>query len=319
MSDIKHRRVWTNGIWMHIAEKGEEGPVVLLIHGFPQLWSSWKYQMNHLVDHGFHVVAPDMRGYGDSDCPENPASFTVLHLVGDLIGLLDELGIKQAFVVGHDWGAQVAWHLCLFRPDRVKALVNLSVPYFPRSPKIKPIKFMTETFGEGFYISQFQEPGRAEKSFSKYDSLTILKKFLFINAPDLLAAPPGVEIIDFLETPHSLPDWITQEDLELQAIKFQKSGFTGTLNYYRAMDMNWELLGPWQGSKITVPTKFIVGNKDTGFESFGTKHYIQGEEFRSLVTDLEVVVIDGHHFIQQEKAEQVTAEILSFFQRENLL
>ncbi|XVF01055.1 hypothetical protein REPUB_Repub04eG0054700 [Reevesia pubescens] len=279
---------------MHIAEKGE-GPVVLLIHGFPQLWSSWKYQINHLAHHGFHVVAPDMRGYGDSsDCPKNPASFTLLHLVGDLIGLLDDLGEKQAFVVGHDWGAQVAWHLCLFRPDRVRALVNLSVPYFPRAPNIKPIKFMTQIFGEGFYISQFQ-------------------KFLFINAPDLLAAPPGVEIVDFLENPPSLPDWITQEDLELQATKFQKSGFTGALNYYRAMDMNWELLGPWQGSKITVPTKFIVGNKDTGFQSFGTKDYIQGEEFRSLVPDLEVLVIDGHHFIQQEKAEQVTTEILSFF------
>lgn len=312
MGEIEHRRVWTNGIWMHIAEKGE-GPVVLLIHGFPQLWSSWKYQINHLAEHGYRVVAPDMRGYGDSDCPKNPASFTILHLVADLVRLLDELGEKQAFVVGHDWGAQVAWHLCLFRPDRVRAVVNLGVPYLPRSPEIKPIKFMTQVFGEGFYISQFQDTERAEKSFSKYDSFTILKKFLFINAPDLLAAPPGVEIIDFLETPASLPHWITAEDLEFQASKFQISGFTGALNYYRAMDMNWELLGPWQGAKITVPAKLIVGNKDTGYESFGTRDYIQGEEFRSFVTELEVVVIDGHHFIHQEKAEQVTTEILSFF------
>ncbi|GLT30618.1 hypothetical protein SLA2020_054100 [Shorea laevis] len=316
MSDIKHRRIQTNGIWMHIAEKGEGHDLVLLIHGFPELWSSWNYQVNSLAEHGYHVVAPDMRGYGDSDCPKDAASYTALHLVGDLVGLLDVLGEKQAFVVGHDWGAQVAWYLCLLRPDRVKALVNLGLPYLPRSPKIKPFASMKAKFGEGFYISQFQEPGRAEESFSKYDSLTILKKFLLINAPDLLSTPPGIEIIDFLETPSTLPHWITQEELEFCAEKFQKSGFTGALNYYRAMDMNWELLGAWQGARITVPTKYIVGDKDVGFQSFGTKDYIKGEAFRSLVPDLQVVVVvDGHHYIQLERAEQITKEIISFFSK----
>ncbi|XP_058209390.1 uncharacterized protein LOC131322171 [Rhododendron vialii] len=312
--DIAHRRVHTNGIWIHFAEKGKckEGPLVLLIHGFPQLWSSWKFQMDRLVETGYRVVAPDMRGYGDSDCPPDPASYTVFHLVGDLIGLLDNLGEKQAFVVGHDWGAQVAWYLCLFRPDRVKALVNMGVPYRPQSP-VKPVDFMTKIYGEGFYVSQFQEPGRAERSFSKYDCLTILKKFLLIDSPDLLAAPPGTEIIDFLETPSSLPAWITEEELKTCAAKFEKTGFTGALNYYRAMNLNWELLGPWRGAKITVPTKFIVGNKDAGFESFGTKTYIEGEEYKSHVPNMEVVVIDGHHFIHQERAQLVSNEILSFF------
>ncbi|KAK9287313.1 hypothetical protein L1049_015727 [Liquidambar formosana] len=226
---------------------------------------------------------------------------------------------REAFVVGHDWGAEIAWYLCLFRPDRVKALVNLSVPYRPRSPVSKPIPLLTKMFGEGFYISQFQEPGRAENAFSKYDYVTIMKKFLLINAPDLLAAPPGVEIIDVLETPSSLPPWITEEELQFFASKFQKSGFTGPLNYYRAMDLNWELLGPWQGAKITVPTKLIVGDKDQGFQSFGTKFYIEGEEFKSLVPNLEVVVIDGHHFIHQEKAELVTNEIISFFNNQSLV
>ncbi|XP_023920756.1 uncharacterized protein LOC112032217 [Quercus suber] len=317
MSDIKHQRLQTNGIWMHIAEKGQ-GPLVLLIHGFPELWSSWTYQINHLAEHGYHVVAPDMRGYGDSDCPLDPASYTAFHLVGDLIGLLDQLGEEKAFVVGHDWGAKIAWDLCLFRPDRVKALVNLGVPYRPRSIEFKPTEFMSKKFGEGFYISQFQELGRAEKSFSTYDCLTVLKKFLLVNGPEHLAAPPGVEIIDFLETPSSLPPWIFEEELQLCANKFQKSGFTGALNYYRVMDLNWELLGPWQGAKITVPTKFIVGDKDVGFHSFGTKDYVEGEEFKTLVPNLKVVIIDGHHYIQQEKAEQVTNEILSFFNDESL-
>ncbi|WRX14452.1 hypothetical protein QQP08_006939 [Theobroma cacao] len=214
----------------------------------------------------------------------------------------------QAIVVGHDWGAQ---HLCLFRPDRVKALVNLSVPYWPRSPNIKPIKAITEIFGEGFYTSQFHEREEKKNHFSKYDSLTILKKFLFINAPDhLLADPPGVEIIDFLETPPSLP----QENLEFHASKFQKSGFTAALNYYNAMDMNWELLGPWQGARITITTKFITG----GFHLSGTKdYYVEGEEFRSLVTYLEVVVIDGHHFIQQEKLNKLPLKSYPFSARKS--
>ncbi|GMN55737.1 hypothetical protein TIFTF001_024857 [Ficus carica] len=311
MSGINHRRVYTNGIWMHIAEKGQEGqgPLVLLIHGFPQLWSCWSHQISSLAEHGFHVVAPDLRGYGDSDCPPDPSSYTLLHIVGDLIGLLDELRHKQNFVPGNTDATNFAHSLI----HRVKALVNLGVPYRPRSPEMKPLQFMTKVFGEGLYISQFQEPGRAEKSFSKHDCLTILKKFLLLNGPDPLVAPPGVEIIDFLETPSSLPPWISEDELQFCASKFQKSGFTGGLNYYRAMDMNWELLGAWQGAKITVPTKLIVGDKDLGFQSFGTKAYIEGQQFKNLVPDVEVIVIDGHHFIHQEKAEQVTLEILSFF------
>ncbi|KAF8410543.1 hypothetical protein HHK36_003074 [Tetracentron sinense] len=218
-----------------------------------------------------------------------------------------------AFVVGHDWGAVVAWYLCLFRPDRVRGLVILGVPFFPRSPTSKTIESMTQMYGDGFYISQFQEPGRAENAFARYDYLTVMKKFLLINKTDLLIAPPGMEIIDFLETPSLLPTWITEEELQLYADKFQESGFTGPLNYYRAMDLNWELLAPWQGSKVTVPTKFIIGDKEIGFESHGTRDYIEGGVFKSLVPNLEVaVIVDGHHFIQQEKAQEVTDEILSF-------
>uniref|UniRef100_A0A7N0ZQU3 soluble epoxide hydrolase n=1 Tax=Kalanchoe fedtschenkoi TaxID=63787 RepID=A0A7N0ZQU3_KALFE len=312
MSEISHRRIRTNGIWMHVAEKGK-GPLVLLIHGFPQLWSSWLHQIHHLADHGYRVVAPDMRGYGDTDSPPDAASYAVFHLVADLVGLLDQLGEEQAFVVGHDWGAQVAWHLCLLRPDRVRALVNLGVPYRARAPDSPPVESITKMLGEGCYISQFQEPGRAEASFARHDCLTVLKKFLLIGAPENLTAPPGVEIIDFLEAPSSLPPWITEEELRYSAGMFEKTGFTGALNYYRAMNLTWELMAPWQGTKITTPTKFILGDKDLGFRSFGTEHYVKGEEFKSLVPNLEVVVIDGHHFIQQESAARVTQEISTFF------
>ncbi|KAJ8631027.1 hypothetical protein MRB53_024350 [Persea americana] len=311
-SEVRHRKVGTNGLEMHIAEQGRSGgPLVVLLHGFPELWISWRHQMRELANQGYHVVAPDMRGYGDTDSPPSPSSYTYFHLVGDIIGLLDHLGHHQqkAFVVGHDWGAWVAWYLSLFRPDRVRALVILGVPYMPRSATTKPTESFNRLFGEGFYISQFQDPGRAEKSFSHYDCYTIMKKFLLIMKPDLLIAPPDMEIIDFLDTPTSLPPWLTEEELQYFASKFQKSGFTGPLNYYRAMDLNWELLAPWQGSTVTAPTKFIVGDKDIGF-SLGTKDYVEGEVFKSFVPKVEVVIMDGHHFIQQEKAEEDNESVI---------
>lgn len=311
MSDqVRHQRIKINGIWMHIAEQGT-GPLVLLLHGFPQFWYSWRHQMGCLANKGYHVVAPDMRGYGDTDSPVCPTSYTVFHLVGDIIGLIDHFGEQKVVVVGADWGAVAAWHLSLFRPDRVKGLVCLCVPFKSRHPA-KPTEFFTQTFGDGFYITQFQEPGRAERAFARYDYLAVMKKFLLINKTDLLIAPPGMEIIDYLETPSMLPTWITEEELGVYADKFQESGFTGGLNYYRAMDLSWELLAPWQGSKITIPSKLIIGDKDIGFKDGGTKEYIEGNTFKTLVPDHEVVILDGHHFIQEEKPQQVSAEILSF-------
>ncbi|KAL6993503.1 hypothetical protein U1Q18_011618 [Sarracenia purpurea var. burkii] len=315
MGEVNQRRIKTNGIWMNIAEKGTNGPLVLLLHGFPEFWFSWRHQITHLANHGYRVVAPDLRGYGDSDSPLTPSSYTVFHIVGDLIGLLDHLGEQQAFVVGSDWGGVAAWYLSLLRPDRVKALVSLSVPFAPRLATIKTTQSFKQMFGDDFYISQFQQSGRAERAFARYDYLTVMKKFLLIKKADPLVAPPGMEIIDYLETPSLLPPWITEEELQVYADKFEESGFTGPLNYYRAMDLNWELLAPWQGSKITVPAKLIVGDKDIGFEFGGTKEYIQGGIFKRLVPNNEVVVIDGHHFIHQEKAQQVSQEILSFLSK----
>lgn len=317
MTDVNHHRIRTNGIWMHVAEKGR-GPLVLLLHGFPEIWYSWRHQINFLADHGYRVVAPDLRGFGDTDSPISPSSYTAFHIVGDLIGLLDHFDEHQAFVVGSDWGAVAAWHLSLLRPDRVRAMVALCVPFSPRFPDTKPLASLKHKFGDDIYISQFQQPGRAERSFARYDYLTVMKKFFLITNTDPLISPPGMETIDYLQTPSSLPNWITEDDLQVFADKYQESGFTGGLNYYRAMDMNWELLAPWQGSKITVPAKLIVGNKDIGFDSGGTREYIEGNMFKNLVPNNEVVILDGHHFIHQEKAREVSEEILSFFQKFNV-
>ncbi|KAK6129575.1 hypothetical protein DH2020_036676 [Rehmannia glutinosa] len=313
--DVNHQRIKTNGIWMHVAEKGS-GPLVLLLHGFPETWFAWRHQIDFLASHGYHVVAPDLRGFGDSDAPLNPWSYTWFHIVADLLGLLDHFDAQQAFVVGIDWGALAAWNLSLLRPDRVKGIIALTVPFMPRSPSIKPVESFKQMFGDNNYVCQFQEAGRAEKGFARYDCLTVMKKFMLINKTEQLLVSPEMEIIDYLETPSSFPHWITEEELQVFADKFQESGFTGGFNYYRVFDLNWELLAPWQGAKITVPAKLILGDKDIGFDSAGgTKEYIQGDIFKSLVPNHEIAVLDGHHFIQQEKAPQVSHEILSFLQK----
>lgn len=159
MEGIDHRMVSVNGITMHIAEKGpKEGPFVLLLHGFPDLWYTWRHQISGLSSLGYHAVAPDLRGYGDSDSPESFSEYTCLNVVADLVALLDTVAGDQekVFLVGHDWGAIIGWFLCLFRPEKIKGFVCLSVPYKPRNPKVKPVQGFKTVFGDDYYICRFQ-------------------------------------------------------------------------------------------------------------------------------------------------------------------
>jgi pimeloyl-ACP methyl ester carboxylesterase len=195
----------------------------------------------------------------------------------------------------------------------VKGFVSISIPYFQRDPNTSFLQTYRKTHGDGFFICQFQEPGRAEKSFARYDNLTVIKKFMRINKTDMLIASPGMEIIDCMETPFVLPPWITEEELQVYAQKFQQTGYSTALNYYRAIELNWIYLAPWQGAKITVATKLIMGDRDLGYES--TRNYINGDDFKRLVPNLEVAIMDGSHFIHQEKAQEVSHEIFSFFKK----
>jgi len=173
---MEHRFVETNGIRMHIAEAGS-GPLVVLLHGFPESWYSWRHQLTALSEAGFHVVAPDQRGYGQTDRPEAIEAYTMLHLVGDVIGLLDVLGEPQATLIGHDWGAPVAWHTALFRPDRVRAVGGLSVPFRPRGGR-PPLTMLRELRGENFYQIYFQQPGLAEADLER-DIRTTMRTTLY--------------------------------------------------------------------------------------------------------------------------------------------
>jgi pimeloyl-ACP methyl ester carboxylesterase len=157
MEGIEHRTVAVNGIKMHVAEKGnKDGQVVLFLHGFPELWYSWRHQIVALSSLGYRAIAPDLRGYGDTDAPSSVSSYTGFHIVGDIVALIDSLGVDQVFLVAHDWGAIIGWYLCMFRPERIKAYVCLSVPFLRRNPKIKTVDAMRAAYGDDYYICRFQ-------------------------------------------------------------------------------------------------------------------------------------------------------------------
>src|SRR6202045_2702305 len=183
-TEVTHCTIETNGIRIHLAEAGT-GPLVVLCHGFPESWYSWRHQLPALAEAGFHAVAPDMRGYGRTDRPEAIDQYTILHLVGDVVGLLDVLGAEQAVIAGHDWGAPVAWHAALLRPDRFRAVIGLSVPYRPRGP-VRPTTVMPQTDDAVFYQLYFQTPGVAEAELER-DTRATIRTLLYSASGD---APP---------------------------------------------------------------------------------------------------------------------------------
>ncbi|GLT79367.1 hypothetical protein SLA2020_508580 [Shorea laevis] len=318
MEEIQHRTVTVNGINMHVAEKGT-GPVILFLHGFPELWYSWRHQITALSSLGYKAVAPDLRGYGDTDAPEDPNSYTSLHVVGDLVALLDSVAPDQekVFVVGHDWGAMMAWNLCLFRPDRVKALVNMSVVFTPRNPKIKPLQTRRAGYGDDYYVCRFQEPGEIEAEFAQIGTERVLKEILTYRTPGPLYLPKGKGFGHPVDTPISLPAWLSEEDVKYYASKYEKKGFTGPVNYYRNLDLSWELTAPWTGDQIKVPVKFLVGDQDLTYNAPGTKDYIHKGGLKKYVPLLEeVVVMEGvAHFIHEEKPEEINKHIYDFFKK----
>ncbi|KAI3771497.1 hypothetical protein L6452_02662 [Arctium lappa] len=320
MEKIEHKMVDVNDINMHIAELGH-GPTILLIHGFPELWYSWRHQILYLAAHGYHAVAPDLRGYGDTiGAPLDDATkFTTFQVVGDMVALIDQVAgpNEKVLVVGHDWGAVIAWYLCLYRPDRVKALVNMSVPYTPRNPRFKPIDGIRAIYGNDHYISRFQEPGKIEAEFAELGTERALKKFLAYRNPTPPVLPKKLGLGDSPNKPIILPSWLSEGDITYYTSKYEKTGFSGGLNYYRAMNLNWELSAPWTGAQVKVPTKFIVGDIDLTYNTMGIQDYIHKGGFKKDVPLLEDVIImqDVGHFLHEEKPDEINQHIHQFFKQ----
>ncbi|XP_058738510.1 uncharacterized protein LOC131610557 [Vicia villosa] len=318
MEGIEHRTVEVNGIKMHIAEKGKQGPVVLFLHGFPELWYTWRHQIATLGSLGYRAVAPDLRGYGDTDAPSSVNSYTGFHIVGDIVALIDLLGVEQVFLVGHHWGALIGWYLCMFRPERIKAFVCLGVPFLRRNPKIRTVDGMHALYGEDFYICRFQEPGKMEAEMAEVGTEYVLKNFLTTRKIGPPIFPKGEYGTGFNpDTPDTLPSWLTEDDLAYFVSKFEKTGFTGGLNYYRNFNQNWELMAPWNEVKIKVPVKFITGELGQAYNILNLKEYVHGGGFKEDVPNLEEVIVQKGvgHFNNQEAAEEINNHIYEFIKK----
>jgi len=319
---ITHRTVTANGIKLHLAEQGE-GPLVLLCHGFPESWYSWRHQLAALSAAGFHVVAPDMRGYGGSDRPEPIDQYTLLHLVGDMVGLLDALNADQAVIAGHDWGAPVAWHAALLRPDRFRAVIGLSVPFRPRGP-VPPTSVMPRRDDAQFYQLYFQTPGFAEAELERDPRDTIVKLLYAVSGDvprrgtgqgDVGMVPRNGGFLTGMRSPDALPAWLTQADVDFYAGEFARAGFRGGLNWYRNIDRNWELLAPLAGAKVTVPALYIAGDRDLVVAFRGMDKLIPN--LKNFVPKLhKTMILPGcGHWTQQERAPEVSAAMIEFIRQ----
>lgn len=322
MSTIQHRHVGANGIRMHVAEQGE-GPVVLLCHGFPETWYSWRHQLPVLAENGFRAVAPDLRGYGATGGPASADTYSLIHLVGDMVALLDALQAETAVIAGNDWGASLAWQAALLRPDRFSAVAASSVPMMGRAP-LPPGKLFPATDDALFYTLYFQEPGVAEREFERDVRLT-LRKLIFAASGDAGARVDGDGtpnpfsmvsrrdgLLAPLPSPAALPAWITETDLDVYAEAFAASGFGGPLNWYRNLDRNWELQAALEGMQVRVPALYVVGERDVGLSIPGMRQIM--DAMPSLVPNLRdtLVIPQAGHWIQQERPEEYNAALLAF-------
>ena len=303
------RTVQTNGVELHVEEQGDGFPVILA-HGFPELGYSWRHQLPALAEAGYRAVAPDQRGYGRSTRPEAVDDYDIVHLTGDLLGLLDDLGEERAVFVGHDWGSIVVWQLALMAPERVAGVVGMSVPFLPRGP-MPPVQLMRQVFADSFlYIIYFQEPGVADADLGR-DPATTMRRMLAgltSNMDPSWMAKDERGFVERLPEPERLPDWLTQEELDHYVAEFSRTGFTGGINWYRNFDRNWELTSHLDGAKVEVPSLFIGGTLDPVLV-MSPPVIMDG-----WLTDHRgtVLIDDAGHWVQQEKPGEVNAALLTF-------
>ena len=314
---VTFKFIETNGIKMRLAEIGE-GPLILLAHGWPESWYSWRHQLIGLSKAGFRVIAPDMRGYGQTDAPSEIDQYDIKHLTEDMVGILDALGETSAYIVGHDWGAPVATYSALFYPKRFTKLVIMSVPYSGRQDQ-NPIEGLKTVFQENFfYILYHNEPnGVAEKEYDEDPSGLISR---FYQSPDSPRKPPKITdskrsaggFLPRIGEAEGLPAWFSKEDLDYVVGQFEESGFRGGVNYYRNIERNWKLTEDLKDHNIKVPTLFLAGTQDMVIAG-ASKESLESS-MKEVIPLLEKVILLPNigHWVQQEAAEQTNSILIDF-------
>jgi len=304
----KPKLILVNGVELEVFEAGQEnaGNPIVLCHGWPEHAYTWRYQIPALAAAGYHVIAPNQRGYGNSSCPTEVTDYDIEHLTGDLVGLLDHYGYKKATFVGHDWGANVVWSLALLHPDRVNNVINLALPYQERGEN-PWIEFLEEVFGSDLYMVHFnQQPGVADAVLDE-NTAQFLRNIFRKNIPP--APPqPGMAMIKLAraETPLGEP-LMSDRDLATFVSAFEKTGFTSSINWYRNIDRNWHLLAD-VNPIIEHPALMIYGDFDM-VQKF--------EKIADFVLNVEVVNLDTGHWIQQEAPDKVSQTILSWLEQKD--
>jgi pimeloyl-ACP methyl ester carboxylesterase len=305
------RTISANGIELFLLEQGQ-GPLVVLCHGWPELSYSWRHQITAIADAGFHVVAPDMRGFGRTSAPADIAAYSIFDTVGDMVALVTALGETKAVIVGHDWGAPVAWHAALFRPDMFTKVAGLSVPP-PFRGRARPLDSLKAGGVTNFYWQYFQTPGVAEAEFER-DVATTMRKILGrgVSDPAALYVTEDKGFLGNINPVLSLPDWLSEADIAHFAEAYRHSGFRGGLNWYRNLDRNWDLTAPWQGAQIHQPSLFIAGSRDSVITGLiGAKRVTELD--RVLSNLRQKLIIEGAgHWVQQERPDEVNAALIAF-------
>jgi pimeloyl-ACP methyl ester carboxylesterase len=305
------RTISANGIDMFVREAGH-GPLVVLCHGWPELSYSWRHQIAALAAAGFRVAAPDMRGFGRTAAPADIGAYTIFDTVGDMVALVAALGEKKALIVGHDWGAPVAWHAALFRPDVFTRVAGLSVPP-PFRGRGRPLETLRDSGITNFYWQYFQPPGVAEAEFER-DVAHTMRLVLGRGVSDAssMFVDEAKGFLGKLPAGMPLPAWITEADIAEFAEGYRQSGFRGGLNWYRNLDRNWELTAPWQDAQIHQPSLFIAGSNDSVITGLiGAKRVADME--RVLPNLRQKLIIEGAgHWIQQERPDEVNASLIAF-------
>jgi pimeloyl-ACP methyl ester carboxylesterase len=314
------RHIQTNGITLRAAVEGA-GPLVVMIHGWPELWYSWRHQIRPLAQAGFQVVAPDVRGYGGSDKPHAIEAYDMISLIADVLGIIDAFGASQAILVGHDWGAPICWNTAALHPDRVAAVVGLSVPYIPRG-SVSPIERWKQLYRDKlFYQLYFQEEGVVEAELEA-DVRAALRKIYYAACGDnlrertqaLAVKGPHETFLDGLIDPDPFPAWLDDNDLDYYVQAFQQGGFRGPVNRYRAQQRDWELLPQLADRTVDAPSCFIAGALDL------VRYFVPGMDWFAdpgrYCTDFRgATLVEGKgHWVQQEAPDPVNHALLDFLQ-----
>ncbi|MEP4146513.1 MAG: alpha/beta hydrolase [Halioglobus sp.] len=314
-----HQRAFINDIHVHYVDQGQGTPVVLC-HGFPHLWFSWHRQITALSAAGYRVIAPDMRGMGQTDAPQDPGCYDVDHITGDLLGLLDHLELEEAVFAGLDFGAFAIYDLALRYPQRVTAVIGLENPAAPHNPEESPLTEYQRMGEQHFlHIEYFRQPPRADEELAAQPRRFLHKVFHTLSGSanyfDCFKHPPETSYIDAMEEPPPLPwSWLSEQELDYFVSEYTRSGFTGGLNWYRSMDMKWLQRKPFEGVSSVVPAYFLGSENDVDLEGFHGDDPIS--LMRAIFPDLRQVrmIPQAGHMVQLEASDQVNRILLEYLE-----